>query len=82
MVFLAGKVEESARKLRDVIMKGIEIRFKSLENFTEESAEYKRLYERVIQLEKTALVLLCFDLTIDHPFRHVAKIFISYPQRT
>lgn len=80
MVFLAAKVEDSPRKLRDVILKGLSIRFKGAEIFSEASPEYSALYDRILRLEKTALVTLCFDLTIDHPFRHVARIFNSYPE--
>lgn len=79
MVFLAAKVEESPRKLRDVLLKGLTIRFKSAEVFNENSPEYSRLYDRVLQLEKTALAVLCFDLTVDHPFRHLARLFNSHP---
>lgn len=79
MVFLASKVEESPRKLRDVLLKGLTIRFKSAEVFNENSPEYSRLYDRVLQLEKTTLAVLCFDLTVDHPFRHLARLFNSHP---
>lgn len=82
MTFLASKVEESPRKLRDVILKGLSIRFKSLDAFNENSPEYLNLYERVLLLEKTALAVLCFDLTVDHPFRHLARLFNSYPTST
>ena len=78
MVFLAAKVEESPRKLRDVLLKGFAIRFKSADVFNESSPEYSRLYDRVLQLEKSALAVLCFDLTVDHPFRHLARLFNSY----
>lgn len=79
MTFLASKVDESPRKLRDVIIKGFAIRFKGQDVITEESPEYSLNYGRVLQLEKTALAVLCFDLTIDHPFRHLARLFNSYP---
>lgn len=79
MTFLASKVEESPRKLRDVILKGLAIRFRTVDAFNESSPEYLKLYGRVLQLEKTALAVLCFDLTIDHPFRHLARLFNSYP---
>ena len=79
MTFLASKVEESPRKLRDVILKGLSIRFKSAQVFTESSPEYQVLYERILQLEKMALAVLCFDLTVDHPFRHLARLFNSHP---
>lgn len=79
MTFLASKVEESPRKLRDVILKGLSIRFKSDQAVTETSPEYQRIYERIIQLEKTVLAVLCFDLTVDHPFRHLARLFNSHP---
>lgn len=79
MIFLAAKVEESPRKLRDILIKGIAFRFKNDDGFIEGSSDYNRLYERVLQLEKSALAVLCFDLTLDHPFRHLARLFNSYP---
>jgi hypothetical protein len=79
MVFLAGKVEESPRKLKDVLLKGLSIRFKGAEIFGEDSADYSALYDRILRLEKTALAVICFDLTVDHPFRHIARIFNTYP---
>ena len=79
MTFLASKVEESPRKLRDVILKGLAIRFKSADAFNENSLDYLRLYDRILQLEKTALAVLCFDFTVDLPFRHLARLFNSYP---
>lgn len=82
MTFLASKVEESPRKLRDVILKGLAIRFKTSDAFTETSPEFLQLYERVLRLEKTALAVLCFDLTVDHPFRHLARLFNSYEAST
>lgn len=78
MTFLASKVEESPRKLRDVILKGLSIRFKS-DLFSESSPEYQNIYERILKLEKMALAVLCFDLTVDHPFRHLARLFNSHP---
>jgi protein BUR2 len=79
MVFLAAKVEETPRKLKDVILKGLTIRFKSAEVVSETSPEYLKLYDRIIILEKTVLAGLCFDLTVDHPFRHLARLFNSHP---
>ena len=79
MIFLAVKVEESRRKLRDILLKGVALRFKTDDGFIEGSPSYNRLYERVLLLEKSALAVLCFDLTLDHPFRHLARIFNSYP---
>jgi hypothetical protein len=76
-LFIAGKLEESPRKLRDILYQCMYVRFKSSElppGFSEGSPDYQRLYDRVIALERVALVMLCFDLNIDHPYRHAARI--------
>lgn len=82
MVFLGAKTEESPRKLRDILLQGIAVRFKTtdgLSGFMEGSPDYCRVYDRVLTLEKLALAVLCFDLAVDHPYRHLARLFHSHP---
>jgi hypothetical protein len=78
-VFLAAKVEEAPRKLKDVLHHSFAIRFKNnsviMDQFAEGSEDYKRVYEGTLSLEKLVMVVNCFDLTLDHPYRHLARLF-------
>ncbi len=77
--FLASKVEESPRKLKDVLHHSIAIRFKNnsviMDQFAEGGEDYQKLYEVTLGLEKLIMVVNCFDLTLDHPYRHLARLF-------
>lgn len=77
--FLASKIEESPRKLRDCLHHALALRFKNnteiMDRFAEGTRDYRQLYERILGLEKVVLVASCFDLTIDHPYRHLARLF-------
>jgi len=79
-LFLAGKVEETPRKLKHVI----EICFQHLNHGTQinaskdkESEEYLLLREQVLLHEFLLLQTLAFDLTIEHPYKTLL-IFIKY----
>ena len=81
-LFLAGKVEESPRKLRDIIYKNACVRFKTAQvpdTLTEGTDQFRMVYDRAIGLERVALVLLCFDINITHPYRLAARLFRTHP---
>lgn len=64
LVFLAAKVEEHPRKLRDVV------RLTSDSTTSASTLSTKVQWEeRICQLERHILRVLCFDLTIHHPYR-------------
>ena len=72
-LFLAGKVEEHPKRLES-ILKGVT----SLKlEVTDNSFHPER--EEILDLEMVMLQVLCFDLVIDHPYRHVLKW--AYMQR-
>ena len=66
-LFLAGKVEEHPKRLES-ILKGVA----SLpHDITGEHFQPAR--EEIFDLEMVMLQVLCFDLILDHPYRHVLK---------
>lgn len=65
-VFLAAKVEEHPRKLRDVLY--------SCEPSRSESDS-----DRISTVEKIILQTICFDLTVTHPYRFVFKLLKALP---
>lgn len=42
-------------------------------SFGEESAEYTKMKERLLKMEKILLQTCCFDLTIKHPYNYVFR---------
>lgn len=77
-VFVASKVDEHPRKIKDVIHAGLCVRFNTDDisgsvSFAEDSSEYGRLKERLLTLEKILLQTCCFDLTIKHPYNYVLR---------
>ena len=67
-LFLAGKVEETPKKLKDVIDITWAIRHKNEAIKTEEFAS---LRESILTHELICLQTIAFDLTVEHPYKHV-----------
>lgn len=71
--FLACKVEETPKKLKDIIMRCHEChknptkKDPSYRPLTLDSPEFPKLRQRVLQSERLILQTLFFDLTIEHP---------------
>jgi transcription initiation factor TFIIIB Brf1 subunit/transcription initiation factor TFIIB len=68
-LFLAGKVEETPKKLRDVIAVTYEIQHK--EPLKPQSPESLELKDKVLQLERILLQTIAFDLTVEHPYKYI-----------
>jgi cyclin T len=69
-LFLAGKVEETPKKLRDVITECYKIRHKNAEISPE---EMNTLREEVLVAERVLLQTLAFDLTVEHPYKYLLQ---------
>ena len=84
--FLAGKVEDTPKKLRDTVMTMQKLRLRA-ENPTadpklwpppsssgkkpEETAEYLRVKKDVLQMELELMKTLNFDLNVEHSYKYV-----------
>lgn len=77
MVFIALKVEEMPRNLFIVLQNALSERFSSAENLQvkEQDQQVVEMRTRVLDLERKCLVLLCFDLVVDNPHRHMQRFF-------
>jgi len=75
-VFLASKVEEDIRKLKEVILAGHKV--KTGEDLDEKNDLYKRLVDKILICERILLHTLSFDVSVEHPhndsLRYVKEI--------
>ncbi|CAE6470377.1 unnamed protein product [Rhizoctonia solani] len=79
-IFLATKVEECGRKLKDVATTVIFKTNASLKPDTdiqalENSKEHKKWSENILVYEETLLDTLCFDLVVESPHACLATVF-------
>eukprot|EP00123_Amoebidium_parasiticum_P011166 comp20552_c0_seq1/m.26383 comp20552_c0_seq1/g.26383 ORF comp20552_c0_seq1/g.26383 comp20552_c0_seq1/m.26383 type:complete len:317 (-) comp20552_c0_seq1:83-1033(-) len=70
-LFLAGKVEETPKKLREIIIKAELIKSNRQNLLKEETEEFRRIKEKLLQDERVLLQTISFDLTIEHPYKYL-----------
>jgi len=68
-LFLAGKVEETPKKLRDVIAATYSIKHKK--ELKIDSREFFDLKEHLLASERIVLQTIAFDLTVEHPYKYL-----------
>ncbi|TVU12056.1 hypothetical protein EJB05_45679, partial [Eragrostis curvula] len=76
-MFLAGKVEETPRPLKDVILVSYEIINKKDPDAVQRIKNNKELYEQQKELillgERVVLVTLGFDFNVHHPYKPLVE---------
>ena len=72
-LFLASKVEETPKKLRDVIVETYKVQHSTV-TAPESDQELWRLKEQVLICERELLRVLGFDLTVDHAYRRALAL--------
>lgn len=68
-LFLAGKVEESPRKLKDVVGETYKVKERAPAGPDPESRQFWDLKEGILVAERIVLQTLGFDLSIEHPYK-------------
>jgi hypothetical protein len=93
MVFIGCKVEESLRHLNQILSHVLALKDQQRikeskssdqkkEEIGEDTDEISGLKERIFDMERKVLVLLCFDFSVDNPYRHISRFFKSIAQTT
>eukprot|EP01120_Amphizonella_sp_Union-15-10_P010508 TRINITY_DN4212_c0_g1_i1.p1 TRINITY_DN4212_c0_g1~~TRINITY_DN4212_c0_g1_i1.p1 ORF type:complete len:342 (+),score=69.57 TRINITY_DN4212_c0_g1_i1:92-1117(+) len=72
-LFLAGKCEETPKKLKDVIIVTHGLRHKDAPRLNPESEEYKQFREQILINERIVLQTIAFDLRIEHPYTYLLQ---------
>ncbi|KNC82244.1 hypothetical protein SARC_05471 [Sphaeroforma arctica JP610] len=70
-LFLAGKVEETPKKARDVIIHSARIEGKP--KMSEDSTEFKNLKDQVLKCERLLLQTISFDLAVEHAYKYLLQ---------
>ncbi|KAI4154836.1 MAG: hypothetical protein LQ341_000276 [Variospora aurantia] len=74
-IFLATKIEEDCRKMRELVIACVRVAQKDpLKMVDEQDKEYWRWKDNILHNEDVLLEALCFDLTLDPPY----KILFEY----
>jgi len=68
-LFLAGKVEETPKKLKDVVVEAYKAQYQKQTGPDPESKEFWELKEQILVCERILLQTLDFDLTVEHAYR-------------
>jgi cyclin T len=75
---LACKVEETPKKLKDIILTSYYIRNKKSKILDVESKEYVQTKEKLLQTERVLLSTLSFDLKLVHPYKFLLQYVKKY----
>lgn len=90
-LFLACKVQETHKRLKDIIYWTVKVRTRNTEDFPdgldlhEDSPGYYDEKSAILDKEREVLRVLNFDLTCDHPYKHLwtlNKCFVKTSQDT
>ena len=68
-LFLASKVEETPKKLKDVILECYKVQHNTVQPPDPDSQDLHKLKEQVLVCERELLRVLGFDLSVEHAYR-------------
>lgn len=83
-LFLSCKVQETLKRLRDVIYWTVKVRTRNTEDYpdgmdmNESAPGFNDEKNSILDKEREVLRVLNFDLNVDHPYRHLWRLTRSY----
>ncbi|KAG0356988.1 RNA polymerase II C-terminal domain kinase beta subunit [Gamsiella multidivaricata] len=72
-LFVSSKVEDTIKKLKDIMMVNYSYRHPHATDWDPESKEGEEQRKRVLSYEKMVLESICFDFRIIHPYKYIIK---------
>ena len=80
-LFLAYKVEECVRKMRELVVACVRVAQKDpYKNVDEQDKEYWRWRDNILQYEDLLLEAICFDLSLEPPYKTLFDLLIQFEQ--
>lgn len=78
-LFLASKVEENCRKMKDLVVACVRVAQKQPDReVDEQDKEFWRWRDTILQLEDLLLEALCFDLSLEPPYQTLFNFLIQF----
>ena len=78
-LFLATKVEENCRKMKDLVIACVRVAQKSpSKEVDEQDTEFWRWRDTILQLEDLLLEALCFDLSLESPYKTLYSLLLHF----
>ena len=78
-LFLATKVEENCRKMKELVVACVKVAQKSQAKVVDEQdKEFWRWRDTILQLEDLLLEALCFDLSLDPPYKTLFSFLVRF----
>ncbi|KAF9579644.1 hypothetical protein BGW38_004019 [Lunasporangiospora selenospora] len=72
-LFVSCKVEDTIKKLKDIMTVTYTYRHPEVSDWDPESKEGEEQRKRVLSYEKLVLESICFDFRITHPYKYIIK---------
>lgn len=80
-LFLAYKVEECVRKMRELVVACVRVAQKDPHKMVDEQdKEYWRWRDNILQYEDLLLEAICFDLSLEPPYKTLFDLLIQFEQ--
>ena len=80
-LFLAYKVEECVRKMRELVVACVRVAQKDPhKNVDEQDKEYWRWRDNILQYEDLLLEAICFDLSLEPPYKTLFDLLMQFEQ--
>ena len=78
-LFLATKVEENCRKMKDLVVACVRVAQKQpAKEVDEQDKEFWRWRDTILQLEDLLLEALCFDLSLEPPYKTLYDFLVQF----
>ena len=82
-LFLATKVEENCRKMKELVVACVRVAQKDLNKLVDEQdKEYWRWRDNILHSEDVLLEALCFDLSLEAPYKTLFELLLQLRHET